>query len=283
MPFVNTYRGKFYVEDWGGLGSVVCLLHGLTSQNADWNEIAPKLVEAGFHVIGHYMRGHGKSDKPETGYSPGDLADDLTAILQSMNIPKAHVVGHSTGGRNALFFAVMHPGQTLSLTIIDQTLTADQVRWKEAEQEFEEYPTPFADEASLDQFLTERYPDRPKRAAFEKGQFEKKPTGGWDWIFSVPAVLQIHRLGRAKELSPLLKKAVCPILFIKGGDSSYVSPGETEKIKKLIQKGSLVTVEKAKHGVFRDNPAEFLKVLLDFLAHKGKEKAHPPRRREDAK
>lgn len=283
MPFINTNLGKFYVEDWGGSGPIVCLLHGLTSQHSDWNETAHKLVEAGFHVIGPDMKGHGKSDKPKTGYSPGDHADDLADILQSMGIQGAHVVGHSTGGRNALFFAAMFSKQTLSLTIIDQTLTEDHVRWKEAEAEFEEYPTPFADEASLVQFLSERYPDRPKRAVFEKGQFEKKPTGGWDWIFSVQAVLQIHRLGRAKELFPLLKKVKCPLLFIKGADSSYVSPGETKKIKKLIQNSRFVTVEKAKHGVFRDNPEGFLKELLDFLECKDKEKTHPPRRREDAK
>lgn len=275
MPFVETTRGRFYVDDWGGPGPVVCLLHGLTSQHGDWNETAPKLVSAGFHVIGPDMKGHGKSDKPEKGYSPGDHADDLAAILRTMNIPKAHVVGHSTGGRNALLFAVMFPQQTISLTIIDQTLTADQVRWKEAEQEFEEYPTPFADEVSLDQFLKERYPDRPQRAAFEKGQFEKKEKGDWDWIFSIPAVLQIHRLGRANELFPLLKKVKCPLLFLKGADSSYVSPGESKKIKKLIRNGRFVTVEKAKHGVFRDNPGVFLKELLEFLNCKGQEKEHP--------
>jgi len=265
MPYVETPRGKFYVEDWGGQGPVVCLLHGLTSQHADWNEIAPMLVKEGFHVIGPDMRGHGKSDKPKTGYSPEDLAKDLAAILQAMGIPQVHVVGHSTGGRNALLFAHLFPALTLSLTIIDQTLTAAPERWKEAQKEFGEHPSPFQDEATLDEFLTTRYPDRPKMVAFEKGQFEKKENGSWDWIYSIPAVLETQRLGRAQELSNLLDKVQCPVLFMKGAESNYVAPEEAEKIQKLIQKGRFVTVEKARHGVFRDNPEAFLKFLVEFL------------------
>ena len=57
MPFVETSRGKFYVEDWGGQGPVVCLLHGLTCDHSDWDEIAPRLVEAGFQVLGPDMKG----------------------------------------------------------------------------------------------------------------------------------------------------------------------------------------------------------------------------------
>jgi esterase len=271
MPYVNTDRGKFYVEDWGGQGPVVCLLHGLTCQHNDWDEMAPKLVEAGFHVLGPDMKGHGRSDRPETGYSPEDLAKDLGAILLTMAIPQVHVVGHSTGGRNALVFARLFPKQTLSLTIIDQTLTEDHERWLEAKQEYEKYPTPFADEASLDRFLKWRYLGRPKRVAFEKAQFEKTDAGTWDWSFSVPAILETHRLGRAQELLSQIGKLKCPVLFIKGSDSKYVSPEEAQKIQKLIQRGRFVTIEKAKHAVFRDNPEAFLKVLLEFL-QEGKSK-----------
>ncbi len=271
MPYISTERGKFYVEDWGGQGPVVCLLHGLTCKHTDWNETAAKLMEAGYRVVAPDMKGHGKSDKPETGYSPEDLAKDLGAILETLAIPQVHVVGHSTGGRNGLVFAGLFAERTLSLTIVDQTLTEDHARWVEAKKEYEEYPTPFADEASLDQFLKSLYPDRPKRVAFEKAQFEKKDSGAWDWIFSVPAVLETHRLGRAQELLSQLEKLKCPVLFIKGGESKYVSLEEAEKIQKLIQRGRFVTVEKAKHAVFRDNPDAFLKVLLEFL-QEGKSK-----------
>ena len=50
---------------------------------------------------------------------------------------------------------------------------------------------------------------------------------------------------------------------------------EAEKIQKLIPKGRFVTVEKARHAVFRDNPEVFLQVLLEFLGRKGAKKIHP--------
>jgi 2-(acetamidomethylene)succinate hydrolase len=211
------------------------------------------------------MRGHGKSEKPETGYRPEDHARDLAAILNKMGISQAHIVGHSTGGRNALVFAGLYPGVALSLTIIDQTLLPAPDRWKEHESEFARYPTPFDDEPSLDRYLELLFPGRERKIAYEKTQFEKKEDGKWDWVFSITAILETQRWGRAEDLIPLLSKVECPVLFIKGMESAYVSSEEAAKITSLIRNGRFVGIEKAGHGVFRDNPKAFFEALLDFI------------------
>ena len=229
------------------------------------------------------MRGHGKSDKPDTGYTPEDHARDLAGILDALDIPQAHIIGHSTGGRNALVFASLFPGIALSLTIIDQTLLADPNRWKEHEGEFAQYPTPFADEPSLDRYLELLFPGRERKIAYEKTLFEKKENGKWDWVFSIPAILETQRWGRAEDLTPLLGKVECQVLFIKGMESTYVSSEESAKIKSLIRNGRFVGVEKAGHGVFRDNPEAFFKVLLEFLDRKDEDTESPTQRRQDAK
>jgi pimeloyl-ACP methyl ester carboxylesterase len=266
MPYLKTPRGQFYYLKEGTVGPVVYLLHGLTSKCQDWETAPAELARQGFQVYAFDMRGHGLSEKPKTGYAPEDLSRDVEACANELDHQEIHVVGHSTGGRNALFFATMFSKKTLTLTIIDQTLTADPDSWKKLEANYNEYPTPFSDEASLDKFLLEKFPEKERRRRFEKGQFYKNEAGQWDWVFSVPAALEIQRLGRAQALHWLLKRTKCPVLFIKAADSLYVSSEEAEKISSLLEDPSrLVVIEKAGHGVFRDNPHAFLGTLVPFL------------------
>lgn len=265
MPLLKTPRGQFFYLQYGSTGPVVYLLHGLGAKCQDWESIPDALVEAGFRVFAFDMRGHGQSDKPKLGYAPEDLARDLEACANQFSHNDIHVVGHSTGGRNALFFSTMFVDKTASLTIIDQTLTADPEIWKKTEEDYSQYPVPFANEESLDEFLHNKYPDKERRIKFEKGQFSVNQAGQWDWSFSVPAVLEIQRLGRAKALHWLLKRVQCPTLFIKAENSPLVSLEELEKISDLLPPGSLKVIEKAGHGVFRDNSKAFLDALVPFL------------------
>ncbi|HTA77427.1 MAG TPA: alpha/beta hydrolase, partial [bacterium] len=234
MPYLKTPRGQFYYLKEGAVGPVVYLLHGLTSKCQDWETTPADLARQGFQVYAFDMKGHGLSDKPKTGYAPEDLARDVDACAQELDHEEIHVVGHSTGGRNALFFATMFVKKTLTLTIIDQTLTANPDSWKNLQADYSAYPTPFTDEAMLDKFLLEKFPAKERRRRFEKGQFYENESGQWDWNFSVSAALEIQRLGRAQALHWLLKRTQCPVLFIKAADSLYVSPEEAEKITGLL-------------------------------------------------
>jgi esterase len=265
MPFIQTDRGKFFYIENRSTGPVLYLLHGLTARSQDWGSVPDMLAKTGFHVFAFDMRGHGQSDKPENGYAPEDHAADVEAFARALGHAQLHVVGHSTGGRNALVFAGLFPDRVLSLTIVDQTLAADMESWKKYLERYTEYPTPFRDEEALDKFLKKKFAKDERRFAYYKGQFWKKESGEWDWNFSPQAAWKTQKLGREKDAYDWLAKVKCPILFIKGGDSDYVPPQEVEKIKGLIPHGRLAVVEKAEHAVFRDNSEGFLKALLPFL------------------
>src|SRR6185295_19052382 len=141
----------------------------LTAKCQDWETIPESLAKEGFHIFAFDMRGHGQSFKPDTGYRPEDHAADIEACAKSLGHDRFHLVGHSTGGRNALFFAGLFPRQALSLTIVDQTLSADPDSYQKQIETYAGYPTPFSDEASLDRFLQEKYPGRERMIRFEKG------------------------------------------------------------------------------------------------------------------
>jgi pimeloyl-ACP methyl ester carboxylesterase len=265
MAFVQTPRGRFFYEEQGSAGPVVYLLHGLTSNHLTWDKITGPLAAAGFHLFVFDMRGHGKSDWPDSGYEPEDHGKDVAACAEALGHSRLHVVGHSTGGRNALTFAGLYPEKTITLTIIDQTLIADSDSWKKYHKRYGEYPVPFADEERLDEFLSLKFPGDPRRFAYYKSQFEAKENGHWSWNFSTQAAWETQRLGRVKDSFDLLAKVKCPALFIKGADSDYVSMEEARKIEKWLPQGRLAVVERAEHAVQRDNPEGFLGVLIPFL------------------
>lgn len=266
MPFVQTDRGRFFYGEFGIASTpVVYLLHGLTAKSQDWGGIPDVLAKTGFHVFAFDMRGHGKSDKPESGYTPEDHGRDVESWAVALGHERLQVVGHSTGGRNAMVFAALFPERVSTLTIVDQTLSKDPESWKKYLARTTEFPAPFPDEASLDRYLQKKFKGDEPHVVYYKGQFWKNERGEWDWNFLPKAAWETQRLGREKDQYEWLGQVKCPILFIKGGDSRYVPPEEAGKIKGLMPQGHLVVVEKAEHAVFRDNPEGFLKVLVPFL------------------
>lgn len=114
--FVNRFRAG----PPGDRPIVVCI-HGL----AIVDNAAPAFL-VGFHlasdaeVITYDLRGHGRSDKPSSGYRITDHATDFFALLDAMGITKpVHLVSFSYGGAIALAVAVRHPERLASLTLLD--------------------------------------------------------------------------------------------------------------------------------------------------------------------
>lgn len=91
-------------------GKVVMLLHGKNFNAAYWEETAKELVKNGYRVILPDQIGFGKSSKPEhIQYSFHLLAQNTKDILDSLNIQKISVLGHSMGGMIATRFTLMFP------------------------------------------------------------------------------------------------------------------------------------------------------------------------------
>lgn len=105
-----------------GEGVPVVLLHGFTANAASWREFGyvDPLVERGYRVIAVDTRGHGASGAPHDSalYGQRARAGDVVAVLDALNIPRAHVIGYSMGGWIAYGVAAHFPHRLLSLTAI---------------------------------------------------------------------------------------------------------------------------------------------------------------------
>jgi haloacetate dehalogenase len=112
-----------------GAGAPLVLLHGFPQTGMCWSRVAPALA-AHFDVIVPDLRGYGHSDAPpddpgHTAYSKRQMARDVVAMLGSLGLSRAHVLGHDRGARVAYRLALDHPGAVDRLGIIEIATTAD--------------------------------------------------------------------------------------------------------------------------------------------------------------
>lgn len=111
---------QIYYEDtaMGSNQIPVVFIHGFTLNNTMWNP--QKQALRGTHrVVTYDLRGHGRSEKPVTGYGRDEEVKDLMDLLQVIKAPKAHLVGLSRGGGVAIAAAAQHPGKVASLVAFD--------------------------------------------------------------------------------------------------------------------------------------------------------------------
>src|SRR5438445_3891690 len=108
---------------WPGAGSTpVVLLHGLSSQRRFWNLVVAQLD--GVPLLALDQRGHGDSEKPESGYALSTVATDLATALDALGWSRVVVVGHSWGGAVAATFAAEFAHRSLALVAIDGGFTS---------------------------------------------------------------------------------------------------------------------------------------------------------------
>lgn len=127
-PVPTAHRSTFFVHrsarlhylDWGGRGPTVVLLpgHGLTAHAFD--EIGAMLA-GGFRVLAVTPRGYGESDAPpnSASYTVATMVADLRALLDTLGVHEAALVGHSISGATISAFARAHPDRVTKLVFLD--------------------------------------------------------------------------------------------------------------------------------------------------------------------
>jgi len=93
----------------------VLLLHAWGESRRSFDRLIPHLT--GFRVYAPDLRGQGEADKPQDGYVLAEQAEDAAAILDALDVPRAAVVGSSSGGYVAQQLAAARPGRVLALVL----------------------------------------------------------------------------------------------------------------------------------------------------------------------
>jgi non-heme chloroperoxidase len=108
---------KLYYKDWGK-GQPVVFSHGWPLNADAWDAQMLFLGQQGYRVIAHDRRSHGRSDQTWDGNEMDTYADDLAALLESLDLNDAVLVGHSTGGGEVARYLGRHGSRRVSKAVL---------------------------------------------------------------------------------------------------------------------------------------------------------------------
>jgi aminoacrylate hydrolase len=115
MPRITVGDGALYYERQG-IGFPVLFVSGLTGFASFWQDQVAAFAKT-FDVITHDQRGTGQSDLTRTGFTVDRMAADVIGLMDALEIERAHIVGHSTGGAMAQILAIEHPKRLASVVL----------------------------------------------------------------------------------------------------------------------------------------------------------------------
>uniref|UniRef100_UPI003FD0E9F6 alpha/beta fold hydrolase n=1 Tax=Tistrella mobilis TaxID=171437 RepID=UPI003FD0E9F6 len=121
MPSILTRDNvEIHYKDWGPKdGPVVILSHGWPLNADSWDRQAMFLADAGYRVIAHDRRGHGRSSQPWDGNDMDHYADDLAQLIQALDLHDVSLFGFSTGGGEITRYVGRHgTGRVAKLGLI---------------------------------------------------------------------------------------------------------------------------------------------------------------------
>jgi pimeloyl-ACP methyl ester carboxylesterase len=109
---------RLHYLDWGGAGRLLLCLAGLGDTAHLYRGLAPKLVDR-YRVVGLTRRGHGRSDRPASGYELDTFVEDIRRFLDRLAMERSILVGHSFGGLEMPRFARRYPERVEAIVYLD--------------------------------------------------------------------------------------------------------------------------------------------------------------------
>lgn len=258
------------------------LLHGLASNARIWDLAAPTLARR-FRVIAVDQRGHGLSDRPAAGYGFREVTDDLKALIESLELERPVVVGHSWGGNVALQLAADHPALVRGIALVDggflEISAIDGMTWEQTERLMA--PPPL-DGVRLDAFLAsarswpelgDLWNDEIKEIVL--ANFEITPERTIRPRLNRENHMKILRALWEQKPSELWERVSCPVLMIPAarerGDPRQQTWAESKRraIETALARAPAATVsvmDDTIHDVPLHRPRELAEVLSAFAA-----------------
>lgn len=265
MPRMHAPDGtELYYRDWGGGGGrPVVFVHSMLMSGEMWQYQMLHLAGCGYRPIAYDRRGHGRSDDPGSGYEFDTLADDLAAIIDTLQLTDVTLVGHSMGGGEVVRYLSRHgdhrvsgivlAGSTvpkLDIPIDARAAALDQLRTGYGRWVGENAASSFGDE-----------PPGCEIPQVEKGRTIQ------EWMeVSLKAAVDCTAANMAADFTSEMRRIKVPALVLHG-DKDAFAPLETcgGRSAELIPDSKLVVYRNASHMLHLSHRRQLNADLLAFV------------------
>lgn len=264
-------RIRLHVEDSGGSGRPVVLIHGWPLSGESWKAQVGPLKDAGYRVITYDRRGFGRSDKPSDGYDYDTLAADLAGLVEDLELEDATLVGFSMGGGEVaryvanygtsrlgavVFAAAVPPYMLKSDDNPEGPLTEDKA--KEMEDGLKASREEF-----FDQFTREFF---SANGELKVSEAQRQEALALCLQSDQTAALGCMKAFGTTDFRQDLKEVDVPTLVLHGdADGTVPFEGSGKRTHEAIAGSELVLIEGAPHGCNASHAEAFNRALLGFL------------------
>lgn len=247
-----------------GNGPLMLFFHGITANSAVFAPLMAQLFDR-FRTIAVDQRGHGHSDKPDSGYDADSYAKDIAGLIRSLDHGPAILVGHSLGSRNAVTAAVRYPDLVRSVVAIDFTPYIEANAFDALEARVNAGSRVFDNPEAVEAYLAARYPNLPAVAIKIRAESGFHAVDGGLAPLASPEAMAQTVTGLRSDLTQVYRDVTRPVLIVRGARSKLVSADALAKTSRLRPDLPVVVVPDADHYVNEMSPDITLKAITNFI------------------
>jgi non-heme chloroperoxidase len=247
-----------YVEQGPRDGLPVVLLHGLSDTLHSYDLLRP-LLPSSWRVFAVTVRGHGLSDKPETGYALGEFASDIAAFLDAVGVERAMIVGHSMSSAIALAMAAAYPERVSGMALLGAfahfrgTGAMGELRAAVAEMG-DNCGREFA-QAFQESTLANPIPPRFLETVINESLY----MSGAAWRGAVQGLIDFEPCDAARLI-------LAPAAIIWGDRDAHCPRAGQHELREALRSSRLFTLTGVGHALHWERPADTAALLRAFIA-----------------
>lgn len=266
---------RLHVLEWPGDRAPFVLLHGLASNATTWLGVAGVLASLGHRVVAVDQRGHGRSDKPETGYDFATITGDLASLLKVMAVDSPVIAGQSWGGNVVLAFGARYPGVASHFVFVDGGFLDLQSRpnmtWERVSSELRPPSLSGMQRTVLAERIRTMHPDWDDEGIEATlGNFEQMPDGTirpWLTLDRHMRILRALWDQRPGELYPLIREPVTIVAALDMSNPEWmeVKRAQVQAAAHGIAHARVHWFPETAHDIHVHRPATLAALMLDDL------------------
>lgn len=251
-----TINGVEHWYDETGKGEAIVFHHGYTGSHDAWDDIVPE-VSKRFRCVRMDSSGAGDSAHPPTGHTIEQFAQDVVAMADHLGLDRFTYVGHSMGGVIGMELGIRH-GQRLHKLVLVAPAPADGIVPNPAMATYRERVLRLRAEGKVDQLVREALHMSP--GSNYEGVQRRMERG---WATSAAHVEEAMESMMASRRGENLASITTPTLLMAGAADGLLAANL--KDFQRLPNATLHVFSRVGHGVNYDQPAQFTRVLLDFM------------------